>query len=390
MDKLPNGWKLTKIGSVIHKGRTINPKLSPNKEFTYIDISSIDNNQYKIKEPKIITGKDAPSRARKEVQIDDIVFATTRPNLKNIAIVTQNYEYPVASTGFCVLSPKKDLIESKYLFRLLLTNNLQEQIQPFIRGAQYPAISDSNIHSCLLPLPPIPEQKRIVSKIDALFERIDKSIALLEENITHTESLMASALDEVFLELESKYELQPLENVIRVINGRAYKKQEMLNSGKYKLLRVGNFFTSQAWYYSDLELEPDKYCDNGDLLYAWSASFGPKIWDGDKTIFHYHIWKMEPINNLIEKEFAYYLLQRDTIKIKEEGGRGVGMVHITKGGIEKRKIVVPPNKEQLKAVKMIKSLFDNLTKLQTEQQDKLTNLKALKESILDKAFKGEI
>lgn len=390
MDKLPKGWKLVKIGSVIRKGRTLNPKLSPNKEFTYIDISSIDNNHYKILKPKIITGKDAPSRARKAVQIDDILFATTRPNLKNIAIVRKNYDYPVASTGFCVLSPKRDLIDSKYLFWFLVTNNLQEQILPLIRGAQYPAISDSNIYSCLLSLPPLPEQKRIVTKLDALFERIDKSMALLEENIKHTESLMASALDEVFLELERKYELQPLKNVIRVINGRAYKKQEMLNSGRYKLLRVGNFFTSQSWYYSDLELEPDKYCDNGDLLYAWSASFGPKIWDGDKTIFHYHIWKMEPINNLIEKEFAYYLLQRDTIKIKEEGGRGVGMVHITKGGIEKRKIVVPPNKEQLKAVKMIKSLFDNLTKLQTEQKAKLANLKALKESILDKAFKGEI
>lgn len=390
MNKLPKDWKTVKIGSLLQKGKTINPKLTPSKEFTYIDISSIDNNIFKIVEPKIILGQDAPSRARKVVQLNDIVFATTRPNLKNIAIITEPYESPVASTGFCVLSSKPDTVLTGYLFNFLTTNNIQEQISPFIRGAQYPAISDSNLQSCIIPLPSIPEQKRIVSKLDALFERIDKSIALLEENMKHTEHLMASALDEVFINLEKKYELKPLANVLRVINGRAYKKQEMLNSGKYLLLRVGNFFTSQSWYYSDLELEPDKYCEKGDLLYAWSASFGPKIWDGDKTIFHYHIWKMEPINNLIKKEFAYYLLQRDTFKIKEEGGRGVGMVHITKGGIEKRRIVVPPNKIQLQAAKKIKSLFDNLTNLQTAQQDKLANLKALKESVLDRAFKGEL
>ena len=76
-----------------------------------------------------------------------------------------------------------------------------------------------------------------------------------------------------------------MRDVIEFINGRAYKKEELLSSGKYKVLRVGNFFTNNSWYYSDLELTEDKYCNKGDLLYAWSASFGPKIWDGEKTIF---------------------------------------------------------------------------------------------------------
>ena len=61
------------------------------------------------------------------------------------------------------------------------------------------------------------------------------------------------------------------------INGRAYKQEELLELGKYRVLRVGNFFTNNNWYYSDLELEEDKYCEDGDLLYAWSASFGPRL-----------------------------------------------------------------------------------------------------------------
>ena len=55
-------------------------------------------------------------------------------------------------------------------------------------------------------------------------------------------------------------------------NGRAYKQNELFSEGKYPVLRVGNLFTNNQWYYSDLDLEPEKYCNSGDLLYSWSAS----------------------------------------------------------------------------------------------------------------------
>lgn len=84
--------------------------------------------------------------------------------------------------------------------------------------------------------------------------------------------------------------VKKLGEVVKFLNGRAYKKNELLDEGKYPVLRVGNFFTSEKWYYSDLELDEDKYCENGDLLYAWAASLGPMIWSGEKVIFHYHIY----------------------------------------------------------------------------------------------------
>jgi len=65
------------------------------------------------------------------------------------------------------------------------------------------------------------------------------------------------------------------------------------------------FLYQQSWYYSDLELEANKYCDTGDLLYAWSASFGPRIWLGDKVIFHYHIWKVVHNPALIDQKFLF-------------------------------------------------------------------------------------
>lgn len=78
-----------------------------------------------------------------------------------------------------------------------------------------------------------------------------------------------------------------------LLNGRAYSQEELLDSGKYSVLRVGNFFTKNSWYYSDMELEDNKYCYPDDLLFCWSASFGLYIWNDVKTIYHYHIWKID-------------------------------------------------------------------------------------------------
>ena len=86
------------------------------------------------------------------------------------------------------------------------------------------------------------------------------------------------------------------------------------------VLRVGNLFTSKHWYYSDLELEPDKYCDESDLIFSWSASFGPFIWSGPKVIYHYHIWKLELHSEAdLSKSFLFWYLQNKTQEIKRAG-----------------------------------------------------------------------
>lgn len=95
--------------------------------------------------------------------------------------------------------------------------------------------------------------------------------------------------------------------VLSLVNGRAYSDYEFETDGKYRILRVGNLFSNPLWYTSSLELEPEKYCEDGDLLYAWSMSYAPVIWHGEKVIYHYHIWKTM-LTNLIDKKFTYYYL----------------------------------------------------------------------------------
>ena len=139
-------------------------------------------------------------------------------------------------------------------------------------------------------------------------------------------------------------------------NGKTYKQEELLDSGKYRVLRVGNFFSNGNWYWSNLELEENKYCDKGDLLYAWSASFGPRIWSEEKVIYHYHIWKIVEDSSLINKQFLYYWLDEDVLRMKRDTGNGSIMMHITKGGIEARTIQLPPLAEQKRIVDVVSSV----------------------------------
>jgi type I restriction enzyme S subunit len=173
-------------------------------------------------------------------------------------------------------------------------------------------------------------------------------------------------------------EWKALGEVCRFINGRAYKQPELLSQGKYPVLRVGNFFTNDNWYYSNLELDEDKYCDKGDLLYAWSASFGPRIWAGGKVVYHYHIWKVIPDADLIHKKFLYYLLEWDTKALKEEHGTGSTMMHVGKGSIEKRLVPIPCPENPKKSLEIqaeIVRILDSFTELATELTTELTTRK---------------
>ena len=183
-----------------------------------------------------------------------------------------------------------------------------------------------------------------------------------------------------FPEFSGEWKREILNDVCTFHNGRAYKQNEFLSDGKYRVLRVGNFFTNDSWYYSDLELDDEKVAVNGDLLYAWSASFGPRFWTGEKVIYHYHIWKIDSFQQ-VSKEFLFYFLERDTEKIKNEVQGGT-MVHITKGDMEKREILYPSILEQSKIARLLSLLDERIA----TQNKIIEDLKKLKSAISDLLF----
>ena len=181
------------------------------------------------------------------------------------------------------------------------------------------------------------------------------------------------------------WEQRKLGEVINFLNGRAYKQQELLETGKYRVLRVGNFNTNDKWYYSNMDLAADKYANPGDLLYLWATNFGPEIWDEEKVIYHYHIWKLDIHSNKVDKQYLYTWLITDKEKIKQTTN-GTTMAHVTKGNMEQREFQIPKN---IKEQKKIGSFFKQLDDTITLHQRKLEQLQVLKQAYLQQMFPSD-
>ena len=122
------------------------------------------------------------------------------------------------------------------------------------------------------------------------------------------------------------------------------------------------------------------------MLYAWSASFGPRFWREEKVIFHYHIWKIDSFKN-VDKNFLYHFLDLDSAKIKNEVQGGT-MVHITKGDMEKRTISYPSVPEQRNIARFL-FLIDERIATQNKIIDKLQSLiKGIRNDVFGKLRKS--
>ena len=167
--ELPANWQWQRGKEIFCPMTT---KIPSGHNFRYIDIDAIDNKTHRIRCSKLIEVSKAPSRASREVQNGDILFSLVRPYLKNIALVLENYSDCIASTGFYVCRPNKTLI-SKYAFYMMTSQYVVNGLNKFMKGDNSPSITGDNIIKWLYPLPPISEQKRIVTRIGEIFNVLD-------------------------------------------------------------------------------------------------------------------------------------------------------------------------------------------------------------------------
>ena len=277
---------------------------------------------------------------------DDDIFRFNVNRMGNSVLVSP--EYPVFTTS--------DGLHQDMLVSYL--NNMKEfkaYCSAQKKGSSRTRMYFSRLGEFAMPIPPVKEQQKIAEILATCDRMIELTQQLLEEKRRQKQWLMRTLLNpESGVRLpgfEEEWSTGSFSGVCTFINGRAYKQDELLEKGKYPVLRVGNLFTKSDWYYSDMELPAHMYIDNGDLIYAWSASFGPQIWAGEKVIFHYHIWKVLP-NNVVCKEYLYqyFLYDVDQLSREQQGGT---MAHITKESMEKRVCKYPTIAEQQRIAEIL-------------------------------------
>ena len=246
-----------------------------------------------------------------------------------------------------------------------------------------------------LPVPSIEKQRSIVKAYKAITDRI----ALKKRINDNLEATMQAIYKNYFIDFEpfkgestqttklgeipASWNVCKFSDLCELLNGRAYGQEELQHSGKYRVLRVGNFFTQSSWYYSDMELEDNKYCYPDDLLFCWSASFGLYIWNDVKTIYHYHIWKIDfSKTSQLYREYIYLYLKQEVEKLSKEG-HGSVMAHLTKNGVENLDVISPPREviEKFHNIilpfiehkKLLEKEIQQLTELQETYLSRLAN-----------------
>ena len=196
---IPNTWRWVRLKEIVYN----RGQKKPTSKFWYIDISSIDNTRQKLNQViSIIDAENAPSRARRIVDVGDILYSTVRPYLHNMCIIDSTSPFEsIASTGLAAMTCYNK-VYNKYLFYYLLSASFDQYANSLenSKGVAYPAINDERLYKAVIPLPPVDEQKRIVEKIEVIFPLIDRYESvwhkLNELNKRFPEDLQKSTLQE--------------------------------------------------------------------------------------------------------------------------------------------------------------------------------------------------
>lgn len=217
--KIPESWECVKLEGIIEHTTNldIQKKLDKNETINYVDIESINNKLFKINTIKEKKVSELSTRARRVLKKGYMMYSLVRPYLNNFALIEEEKENFIGSTGFAVFKSKVSPI--KYIFYYMQTNYIKEYYQSFLKGFNSPSITIENFNSTSIPLPPLEEQKEIVRILDNVLEKEDKinEILELEEMI---ELLEKSILDKAFRgelgtgNLEDIPSLEVLKNIL--------------------------------------------------------------------------------------------------------------------------------------------------------------------------------
>ena len=179
-----------------------------------------------------------------------------------------------------------------------------------------------------------------------------------------------------------------LGEIATYVNGRAFKPIEWSKTGT-PIVRIQNLNNPNAEYnYYDGYIEEKYHIENGDLLFAWSASLGAYIWKGKSAFLNQHIFKVLPKEN-VDKTFIYYLLDKVTSELYAKA-HGSGMVHVTKGKFEATSVNIPLLETQQAIVNKIESLFDEIDEGIGRLKTAAQQIQQYRQSLLKNAFNGEL
>lgn len=389
---------LVAIKDCVVKAKTWNPVVEAKDEtITYIDIAAVDKDLKKIVEPTLCLGAEAPSRARQLVQTNDVLVSTVRPNLNSVAVVTEEFSGATASTGYTVLRPLPEVLDTQYLFHWVKTGHFINEMIKLATGQSYPAVSDKIILNSKIPLPPLAEQRRIASILD----QADVLRQKRQQAIEKLDQLLQATFIDVFGDPVSNpkgWEAKPIDNICSNIVDCVNKTAPIVEyETPYKMIRTTNVRNHKVDISSVRYVEKETFDKwnrrltpkRGDVILTREAPVGEVgILESDDSVFLGQRLMLYRVNlELTTPEYLLYFLMSDNLKMQyEQMSSGSTVKHLSVPQCSKWSIYLPPIVLQLKFSEFYKMIHANLELMRISYNKADTLFKSLQ----NQAFSGTL
>jgi len=380
-----DNWCKITLDKVCEKTANIKWSEQNGKNYRYIDLSAVSRETLTITESSVVNTDNAPSRAKKIIIKGDVIFATTRPTLKRVTIINKEFDNQICSTGYAVLRPVKSKIYSQFIYYFTLSEYFMNRMETLQRGASYPAVSDKDVKLSSLWLPPLPEQKAIVKILDEAFAKIDQAKANIEKNIENAKELFLSKKQRLFEELRTVSQVLSMPEICEeIFAGGDAPKQNMSKT------KTDNF---------NIPIIANAVKDNGLYGYTTEARvLKPSITiaargsgTGHTEIRNYpflpivRLIVLTPKSDIVDLEFLKHAILNLVITRS-----GSAIPQLTIPMIKTYSLTIPELQKQKVIVSELNEINKTLDLFTLKCQQKLTSLKELKKSLLQKAFSGEL
>lgn len=430
-DDLPNGWIEATLGDITLDCSQRIPDAA--EHFSYIDISSIDRAKKKIASPQLLVGETAPSRARKVVQSGDTLVSMTRPNLNAVAIVSEEHDGQIASTGFDVLRPHS--VEPRWVYYLTRSNSFVAAMSELVQGALYPAVRSSDVRSFSCPVAPLNEQKRIADKLDSLLARVDACRERLDRIPTILKRLRQSILAAACSgRLTADWRKEHSEAAAFRLDDSKSTPNEQYDAydvpSTWEKTQLGTLISlvtsgSRGWaqYYADsgeifiraqninsdvLNLEdiafvrlPDRAeglrtrVEFGDILLTITGANVTKAAMVDVDLGNAYVSQHVALIRLSDPHFSPFLYLWIVSTVHGRGqlleqAYGLGKPGLNLQNIRDLNVAIPPIAEQQEIVRRVKRLSALANEVESRLTAARSQVECLTPSSLSKAFRGEL
>ena len=401
-DVLPEGWEIKRFEGVIDIQGGSQP---PKSEFIYEE----QENYIRLLQIRDFGEKPVPTfvpknRVSKFCQETEILIARYGASLGRIVTgLSGAYNVALAKTIY-----DKSVLNDRFVFYLLQTPIFQKPLSMISRSAQN-GFAKQDIADIKIPLPPLPEQQYLSQKLTALLDEVAQTKQRLEaipaQLKQFRQSVLADAVSGRLMEIAPR--MTKMSDIAKFQNGFAFNSEDFSKSGEWQVFRLGNirdgflFYENKPVFISEkLAKTQEKFIPKvGDSLISMTGTrfkqdygFACIIEKDEKILVNQRVGRIIPIKDKIIPKFLNLSLRSEHFRqqfFKGETG-GVNQGNVGSKHIMSISINLPTLEQQTQIVQKVETYFALADEIETQVNAALENVNLLTQSILSKAFSGEL